>query len=107
MVGSCTTAGDRGEESAPVDLPAMSDTIDVNDALAVPYVSDNSVVANAISPKTAEARALQGFANRPRVFRGGYAGLQERKNAAGGLRVELAKFSYRARVELNLPCHIL
>jgi hypothetical protein len=81
----------------------MSDPEHENQRCGVVNPRDHPEVAGPVSPKFAEAVALQRLADRTGVINRSDPVAKEAKNARGGLRIEFVELARSGAFELNSP----
>lgn len=91
--------------SLPVNLPSVANFNNQNYQTLILQITNNAIVANAITPQIAEFRALQRLAGLAWIFQNCDALGMKIVDAKGLNPPEFSDLSYRLVVDLKSPCH--
>ena len=102
FAASCKAASNARLDLS-VGVSAVANLDDENDQGAVMDVTDDSVIADAISPELAELWSVEGFAQGARIVKRSDALTKKRGDAARFAIVELAELFDGSGREINPP----
>jgi hypothetical protein len=83
----------------------MTDAKDQNDHERVLNFANETIIADAVSPKLSQAWALHGLSDAAGIVESCYAVVEKSEDPAGVLGVKPGQLSFRGGGNLNLPGH--